>query len=153
MESALAFPAPASASDRRGRDRRSRPTPLLSRYALLGGRRAGERRDIGSANIYVDRYEPALAAVLVAIGLLCVLDAFFTLLYIQKGGEELNPVMAAVIEWGPTPFVAFKCAVTDLGLVVLCVHKNFKFVKPVIGVLLGIYLALFAYHLYLVAIV
>lgn len=165
QELVLGAPAPASAGagaaepspdhhpgafvERRAGDRRRRPTGLLSRYTFFGGRRKGDRRG-DSANLYVDLYEPALAASLVTIGLLCALDAVFTLLYIQQGGEEANPLMAEVIEWGPQAFVLVKCGVTNLGLGVLCVHKNFRWVRGVIHGLLAAYVALFAYHLYLI---
>jgi len=141
-------------SERRGvSDRRRQPTPLLSRHALFGGRRTGDRRTVGSPNQYVDRYESWLVGALVAISALCALDAVFTLLYIQKGGSEANPVMAAVIEWGPRPFLILKCVVTNLGLMILCLHKNFRYVKAVICSLLGIYGLLLVYHLWLAAVV
>jgi hypothetical protein len=142
-----------SPHERRGVDRRRTPTPVLSRYSLMGGRRAGDRRDAQAANIYVDRYEPWLAAALVAIAALCAFDAVFTLLYIQKGGSEANPIMAAVIEWGPRPFLILKCVITNVGLVILCLHKNFRYVKQTIGALLGIYGALLVYHLWLAAMI
>lgn len=152
VETRLASQMEADA-ERRGNDRRGQPTPMLSRYSLLGGRRAGDRRSVAGADGYVDRYEPWLAASLVAIAALCAFDAVFTLLYIQKGGTEANPIMAVVIEWGPRPFLILKCVVTNLGLVVLCLHKNFKYVKQVIGALLGVYGALLVYHLWLAAMV
>ena len=139
--------------DRRSGDRRNKPTPLFSRYMLFGGRRTGDRRIAGSPNQYVDRYEAWLVGALVAISALCALDAVFTLLYIQKGGSEANPVMAVVIEWGPLPFLVIKCVVTNLGLVILCLHKNFRYVKAVICWLLAIYSALLVYHLWLAAMV
>ncbi len=138
--------------ERRSDERRVAPTPMLSRFSLLGGRRQGDRRH-GNANQYVDRYEVWVAAAMVTIGALCALDAVFTLLYLQKGGTEANPIMAAVIDWGPRPFLVLKCLVTNLGLLILCMHKNFRYVKPVIGGLLGIYIALFGYHLWLAAMV
>ena len=100
----------------------------------------------------MDRYPAGLAAAIVAIAFLCVLDAVFTLLHLQKDGIEANPIMAALFDAaGARPFLILKCLVTNAGLLVLCLHKNFRFVKPVIGALLFIYSALFAYHIYLVA--
>jgi hypothetical protein len=144
---------PPSASDRRSTDRRARATPMLSRYTFFGGRRVGDRRLKGSADQYVDRYSPGLAVAFVTIGVLCALDAVFTLLYLQKvPSGEANPVMAALIDGaGPTSFVVLKCAITNIGLVVLCMHKNFRFVKPVIAALFLVYAGLFAYHIYLAA--
>jgi len=132
---------------------------MLSRFTLFGGRRAGDRRDeaaVGggaTAATYVDVYEPWLAASLVAIGSLCALDAVFTLIYLQKGGSEANPLMDYLIGWGPQTFVIVKCGITNVGLLVLCLHKNFRHVKKVIGGLLFLYSALLLYHLYLAAVV
>ena len=156
MARSIAVPIASGTIDsanRRGGDRRQGPTPIFSRHTFLGGRRQGDRRLAGSPNQYVDRYEAWLVGALVAISALCALDAVFTLLYIQKGGSEANPVMAAVIEWGPRPFLILKCVVTNLGLMILCLHKNFRYVKAVIGSLLGVYGLLLVYHLWLAAMV
>jgi uncharacterized protein DUF5658 len=135
----------------RGPDRRSRPTSIFSRHVWFGGRRSGDRRSAGDANTYVDLYEPWLAGALVAIGTLCAVDAVFTLLYLQHGGVEANPVMAQLIETGSQTFVLVKCGVTNVGLLVLCLHKNFRWVKQVVCALLVVYALLFVYHLYLAA--
>jgi uncharacterized protein DUF5658 len=142
-------------ADRRGPvDRRRHATPMFSRYTLFGGRRAGDRRAPGAINSYVDRYPVVVAGALVAIALLCALDAVFTMMHIQKGGGEANPVMDALLDRvSPRTFLVVKCAVTNLGLVVLCLHTNFRFVKPVIWLLLVAYSALFAYHVYLARLV
>ena len=104
--------------DRRGGDRRRRSTPMLSRYTLFGGRRAHDRRNPGSVNQYVDRYPAMLAAGLIAIGLLCALDAVFTLIHLQKGGSEANPIMDALITAaGPRAFLVLKCIITNVGLI------------------------------------
>jgi hypothetical protein len=143
-------PAPMASPDRRSTDRRVAGTPMLSRYTLFGGRRAGDRRSPQSSNQYVDRYPVGLAVSLVTIGVLCALDAVFTLLHLQKGGGEMNPIMDRLMQTaGPVNFLVLKCAITNLGLVVLCLHKNFRLVKPVIALLLLVYVALFAFHIYL----
>ncbi len=129
-------------------DRRKRPTPMLSRYTLVG-RRKGFRRTEEGRNAYVDRYEAGLMAAFVAIVGLSLLDALFTLLYLQRGGTELNPFMRSAIDLGVVPFVLIKCGLTFLGIAFLCLHKNFRFVKPLIGGVLGVYTALLGYHIYL----
>jgi hypothetical protein len=139
-------------ADRRRIDRRQRPTPILSRYTLIG-RRRGFRRAQEGQNAYVDRYSHRLVLVAVTIIGLCILDALFTLLYIQRGGTELNPVMDWAIRAGVTPFMAIKCGLTTLGVLFLCLHKNFRLVKLLIGGVLGIYLALLGYHIYLTLLV
>ena len=141
---------PAARPDRRYTDRRRRSTPMFSRYTLFGGRRRGDRRTTGDSEQYVDRYPVGLAVALVVIGALCALDAVFTLLHLQRGGGEANPIMDALIQGaGARPFIVLKCIITNVGLVVLCLHKNFRYVKPVIASLLAIYGGLFLYHIYL----
>ena len=139
----------ASANERRGGDRRRRPTSIFSRYAWFGGRRKGDRRGNGTPNSYVDLYEPWLAMALVAVGLLCAVDAVFTLIYLQRGGSEANPIMDRLINCGPQTFVFMKCGITNIGLTILCLHKNFRWVKGVIASLFVVYSLLFVYHLYL----
>ncbi|MCU0724235.1 MAG: DUF5658 family protein [Planctomycetes bacterium] len=134
-----------------GGDRRRRPTPMLSRYTLWG-RRRNMRRASEMANSYVDRYGFRVAAVLAGILILCVLDAVFTLLYLQKGGGELNPLMRRAIEAGTGPFIAIKCGLTIAGILFLALHKNFRFVKGLIAGVLGFYLLLLGYHLYLASV-
>jgi hypothetical protein len=92
-------------------------------------------------------------AALVAIAGLCLLDALFTLLYLQRGGGELNPIMNAAIQLGVVPFLAIKCGLTFTGIVFLCLHKNFRFVKVIIGAVLLLYTLLLAYHCYLAAVI
>jgi len=133
---------------RREADRRVRPTRMFSRYTLIG-RRGRFRRGEERGNAYVDRYSPKMMAALVTIVVLCVLDALFTLLYLQRGGSELNPIMAAAIEVGVVPFLLIKNGLTILGVLFLCLHKNFRLVKPLIGGILVLYLLLLFYHLYL----
>jgi hypothetical protein len=133
-------------------DRRRRPTPMFSRYALFG-RRTVFRRPHEATNAYVDRYGPWMIGALTAIFALCILDAIFTLLYIQRGGAELNPIMKAAIEAGVVPFFLLKCGLTLPAILFLCIHKNFRHVKGILFGVLLIYAALFGYHLYLAALV
>ena len=133
-------------------DRRRRPTPMLSRYSFFG-RRFGCRRTGEAANAYVDRYGNMMLGILVAIFFLCRLDAIFTLLYIQRGGAELNPVMRAAIDAGVIPFFLLKCGLTLPGIVFLCIHKNFRHVRAILVGVLLVYTALFGYHLYLAALI
>jgi hypothetical protein len=121
---------------------------MFSRYTLLGRRQAFRRSSEGG-NAYVDRYSPLMMAGLVSIVVLCVLDALFTLLYLQRGGSELNPIMAAAIEVGVVPFLMIKNGLTILGVLFLCLHKNFRFVRPLISGILILYVLLLLYHLYL----
>ena len=125
---------------------------MFNRY-MFSGRRSGFRRPHEAINAYVDRHGHWMVGTLVAIFALCVLDAIFTLLYLQRGGAELNPFMKMAIEAGLAPFFIVKCGLTLPGIVFLCMHKNFRYVKAILTGVLVIYVALFGYHLYLASLV
>jgi Domain of unknown function (DUF5658) len=136
----------------KGGDRRKRPTSPFSRYAFIG-RRSAARRSGEGTNIYVDRYSGRVMAVLLLIAGLCILDALFTLLYLQRGGGEMNPLMDAAIQAGVIPFIVIKCGLTFAGITFLCLHKNFRFVRVIMASVLVLYVALMVYHYYVASII
>jgi hypothetical protein len=75
-----------------------------------------------------------------------VLDALFTLVFLDHGGEEANPVMALVLSHGHTPFVGLKMALSGLGAWFLAAHQNFPLAfKALRGLAFG-YLMLLLIH-------
>jgi hypothetical protein len=134
-------------SDQRGApDRRRRPTPVLSRY-LFRGRRRGGRRGREQSRIYVDRPGPGVVAACVLVVALSVADAYVTLRILAEGGEEVNPLMRAVLALGHGPFVIVKVGLTVAGAAILCLHKNWPLGRVCLGIALGGYALLTAYHL------
>ena len=129
-------------------DRRLFGTRLFSRYLLqgnrVGGRRAGENR-----NLYVDRFHPGDLMLTGGILILNILDAWFTLNYLGKGGSEANPIARFLMEQGTGWFVFSKAVVVALCVLFLMMHKTFHLVRPALWTLLGFYSLLLAYHLYL----
>jgi hypothetical protein len=136
-------------SDRRGPDRRQRKTPRFSRYSFTGGRRRGARRSAEQAGQFVDLYDAPLLAAILWIALMNAGDSFFTLVHLQNGGTEINPVAALLLETGRTGFVTTKSAVIAAALCVLCVHKNFAVARLGLWVAASAYTLLFGYHLWL----
>lgn len=133
----------------RGPDRRRRPTPILSRYTFTGGRRVGGRRDGESENIYVDVYSPRLVVLLLLFFALTVLDSVSTLVYLGKGGRELNPIAQWMIDTGPLFFVLAKGVLSGLCLLFVMLHKTFKPARTALGIGFAFYFALGAWHLVL----
>lgn len=135
--------------ERRQGDRRRRPTrpwrDWLTPLRRSTGRRSSDRDG------YVDRYTTQDMALLLAIFVLNVVDAIMTLLWLHRGGREANPVMAFVLDFGPTAFIAQKCIVVAFWLVLLLVHKNFRFAKLGLYGLLVVYSVLFVIHFSIVA--
>jgi uncharacterized protein DUF5658 len=120
---------------------------MFSRYTFLGGRRRGGRRQGEDRGIYVDRYGGAIFLLFVAILLLNVLDAYFTLLYIQMGGKEANPIAQAFLDMGEMPFILVKSAAIGFCLIVLVIHKTFFSVPRVLVAICIFYGLLLVYHL------
>ena len=125
-------------------ERRKRPTPMVSKYTFVGGRRASAEPDS-----YTDIYKIPVLVAMLAVTSLNVLDSFFTLVYLQRGGSEANPIADWMINHGPQFFVFFKTFVMGGALAILCLHKNFH--RARIGIWLGstLYVLLTAYHLFL----
>ncbi len=134
---------------RRLEDRRSRPTKAISRF-VFGGSRGEQRRYNDTPDSYVDVFpESWLLGIAVATVLLSILDGYLTLIHLQNGGKELNPLVDILIEMGWTPFIIIKSMLSATCVIFLVVHKNFFMVKKVLVFVFFIYLALLFYHLYL----
>ena len=151
-QAAESSPQPVGRPDpkERGRDRRSRPT---SPWSSLTGRRrrTTSRRADEAENTYVDRFTGQDMALLVSILLLNLSDAFFTLLWVQRGGTEANPFMAFMLELGDGFFLAQKCFMVGIWLIILIVHKNFRLARIGLFSLAALYLLLLAGHLSLLS--
>lgn len=138
---------PDEALRQRGPDRRSEPTPRISRFAMGQGRRVGPRRGSETEGAYVDLYSRRLWALLVWVAIMNIADSYFTLVHLQAGGLELNPVADALLRTGRIGFVLSKSALIGVALLVLCVHKNFPLARVGLYVSAGVYTLLVAYHL------
>lgn len=140
------------AEKRQIKDRRSRPTPFLSRYTLVG-RRRNARRQGEAVNYYVDRYEWRYLIMITLIMIFCLLDYWLSVKIFQWGGSELNLFMSNMVKSKRVLLAFVKLGITFAGLVFLLFHKNFK----VFGVLktyivfyyiFTVYLALVLYEFY-----
>lgn len=131
----------------RGPDRRQRPTPRFSRFTLFGGRRRRARRAGENDGTFVDQYSGRLLAIMLWIAVMNAGDSFFTLLHLQAGGIELNPVAEAMLGTGRVGFVLLKSLLITVPLIVLTLHKNFPLARIGIWVAANAYTVLLGYHL------
>jgi Domain of unknown function (DUF5658) len=130
---------------RRQADRRTRRATLWTSLRLRGRRRGGRRAGEGH-NTYVDRPHRRVILMVCIITVCSLLDALFTLLYIERGGVEANPLMALAINLGVRTFVGLKMGLTGVGTVLLALHQNFRLgLRGLYGIVLT-YLVLLAYH-------
>jgi len=88
-------------------------------YGFIRSRRREHRREQETEVRFLDWHHPWLFFLAVGTMLLSSLDAFMTLLLIERGMVEINPVMAAVMEHGTTWFAATKLAMTGAGVLML----------------------------------
>jgi hypothetical protein len=80
------------------------------------------------------------------ITMFSVLDALFTLLYVNRGGGEANPLMDFAIQLGPTTFLLIKMGLTVLGVTILALHQNFRAGLRGLYGISCLYILLLGYH-------
>ncbi len=113
-------------------DRRKQPTPAISRFTLWGRRKTFRRKEDQERGGYVDRYHSGLLILItLAVGL-TVLDALFTMMILDDGGWEINPVVRSVIQLYGDRFWIWKFVIVSIPLTLLCIHSKFRLVMPVI---------------------
>lgn len=147
------------AGNRRVKDRRTNQKARL-KYLLFNGRRQGIRREEDSLRIFFfDRYHPKLFAAITAILMLSILDALFTLILIDNGSSELNPVMAYALEHGLLSFIVVKYFLTSIGVLLLLIFKNVFLTKAKIythtlfSAVIIVFSAVIAWELFLIIVV
>jgi len=130
---------------RRLKDRRVRRMGFADALRW-GGRRQGFRRLGEGYNRFVD--QPSRSVVFMSIFLVAAsaCDAYFTLLHLQAGAWEANPLMNAALEQGEPIFVGAKMALTMLGVFVLSVHQRFFLGGKGLQFLCFFYGSLLIYH-------
>jgi hypothetical protein len=133
-------------SERREQDDR-RDAPTRGWDSLFGFyRRRKGRRDGESENIYVDSYTRQDVALTVGVLILNILDAFFTLRWLEMGGGEGNPLMEMLIRANDMLFLLQKCIVVGLWLIVLVIHKNFRIARLGLWGAFILYVGILLYH-------
>jgi len=142
-------PEPRAPAAFRGPDRRSQPTQRFSRHTIFGGRRRQIRREEEREGSFVDVHGLRLWCLVLWVVLMNLGDSFFTLLHLQSGGIELNPVARELLETGRGSFVFTKSFLIGLALVVLVIHKNFFLARVGLWTAAGTYTLLLGYHLVL----
>jgi hypothetical protein len=100
-------------------------------YGFTLSRRHQHRRSVDDDVIFLDWHHPWLFFLAVGTMLLSCADAFLTLLLIERGMIEANPVMNAVMAHGTTMFTSTKLAMTAFGIYVLVFLAKARFLNRV----------------------
>ncbi len=119
-------------------------------------RRVLPRRTTDSRFHSLDWHEPHLLAVSIGILLLSVADAFMTLVLLQGGAVEVNPLMASMVYKSVAMFAAAKLGLTGFGVLTLVLLARQRLLRVVrvdaaMYVLLAGYLWLIGYELRLLS--
>ena len=131
------------------KDRRKQPTLAISRFTLWGRRKTFQRKVDQERGGYVDRYHSGLLILLtLAVGL-TVLDALFTMMILDDGGWEINPVVRSVIQLYGDRFWVWKFVIVSFPLTLLCLHSKFRLVMPVILGITAISVTVILYQIFL----
>jgi len=111
--------------DRRsGKDRRNQSAMNIRSLFTGGKRETIRRKDDTHKRFYVDRYSSILFALIVIILFLSVVDALLTLILMDNGATEMNPIMAYYLKIGPYTFLAVKYTLTSIGVINLLIFRN-----------------------------
>jgi len=130
-------------------DRRKKPTLPISRYAFQGRRHMVRREEDKETYVYVDRYGAKLFALLLFIMILCVADAYLTIINLNLGAEEMNPFMDLLIQSSTRQFFWVKYILTAVSLVLLCIYKNKPLVRRVLVMLSVLYVLIIINHFFI----
>ena len=124
-------------------------------YGSFNPRRRAPARRLSQSRYHpVDWHSSHLLAVAISILLLSVVDAFLTLLLLQGGAEEVNPIMALFVYRSVAVFAELKMGLTSLGVVFMVFMARYRFMSrwPVGWVLYGVligYVSLIGYEIHL----
>ncbi len=136
-------------------DRRVSSLNFIDRI-LYRGARSQHRRYSDKHNFkYFDRHEPHLVMISVVVILLSLLDAFLTLIILERGGVELNYFADILIGLGLYGFIFSKYLITAFGMVILVLHKHYEVflglqVRHAIYAIVFIYTALIIYEILII---
>lgn len=134
---------------RRGTDRRKNPGSRLQWRNFFGGSRRGVRRKSDPQQVYIDVFGLRDFLTVLIVLLLSCLDAVFTIYHISRGATELNLLMAYALNIGIGYFFVLKYSITAAGVLILCIHKNFRLIREVFIGIITLYSLLIIYHVIL----
>ena len=156
MENHTTIPEKFEDNRRKLSDRRRSRLKTIICSLHMGRRKEPQRQAEKNRPYYTDIYERWVVIVTTAIGFLSVSDAFFTLKILEKGGQEINPVMEALLSINDTAFLAGKFTLTVVCLFFALIHINFNVLqlfpmRKVLCTILVFYSGLIGYELFLLS--
>jgi hypothetical protein len=143
--------------ERRNRaDRRRRPWWSICYGSFNPRRRTPPRRADEARFQSLDWHSSHLLAVAIGILLLSITDAFLTLMLLQGGAAEVNPIMAVLLYRNVAAFAALKITLTGVSTVSMVVLARYRFMRllrvewVLYGVLI-VYVGLIGYEMWMLS--
>ncbi len=127
-------------------------------YGAFNPRRRKIRRDEDANHTFVD-YHPRHLLVVSTLVLICsVIDGLFTVHMVNAGLQELNPVLAPLVDGNPVVFALVKIFLTGVGVIALVVTAQARLLSSirVSAIFYGLFVAygcVIVYHLYLLRLI
>jgi len=144
-----------STYERRGAADRRRRAWWSVCYGSFNPRRRTPPRRLDDMRFHsLDWHSAHLLAVAIGILLLCVADAFLTLVLLQAGAAEVNPVMALLLYRSVAAFAVLKIGMTGACTISLVILARYRFMRllrvewVLYGVLIA-YIALIGYEIWM----
>lgn len=119
LKERLQLNKPTNMDRRSDQDRRQKNIPFYKLLLSTGKRRTLRRVEDCKRIVELDHYPPILLISILIVLCLSLLDAALTLVLLDKGAVELNPVMLHYINLGPGTFVMVKYGITALALMIM----------------------------------
>jgi hypothetical protein len=120
------------AQERRHRSDRRRRLWWSVCYGSFNPRRRTPPRRLDDSRFHsLDWHSAHLLAVAIGILLLCVVDAFMTVMLLQGGAYEVNPIMAALVYRSVALFAALKMGLTGASITLMVILARYRFLRVV----------------------
>jgi hypothetical protein len=143
----------APVTERRARVERRRSVFRALWHGNFKRRRIAPRRGLERHAVVTDWFDAQWLGAGALILLLCVFDAVLTLILINHGAYEVNPLMDPLVRGSGESFALVKFGLTAFGVVLLTVLARLRVFGRTIGyllyVVLAVYVVLVGYELFL----
>lgn len=142
--------------ERRSQPDRRSPWARLSGMFKYGRRRRLRRIEDRRKFVLLDHYPKALLVAAATILMLSLGDAFLTIILIEHGAVELNPIMDHLLKAGTLYFIMFKYGFTAASVSIVLLLNHYPLsglnipVRSFLSVFTVLFSAVIAWQLYLI---
>jgi hypothetical protein len=119
-------------------------------FTFLGQMQGLRKKSDQWKRVYLVRYSPTLFFILVLILILNILDSLFTMILLDLGGQEFNPILHSIMALHGDRFWIWKFFIVSGSLVLLSLHRGFTLIRNIVIVIGSIYLIIVLYQIFLI---